>query len=88
MNHPDMCYSHDIDNNCTIIVWGESGYYPTDYPKGKYDTEVIDWMNERSDITPEMRMAMECCSMVAQSNPNLDWEEHYSLIMERTGGKK
>ena len=80
--HPDMCYSHDIYNNCTLITWGEGGYYKTDYPEGGYTDDVIDQLNEQLDITPEMRRAMEICSMVAQGNPDLDWEKHYQMVME------
>ena len=81
MEHPEYCYSHDMENNCTIIKWGESGYYKTDYPEGQYTTEIIDEINARADITPMMRVAMECCSMVAQSDPDLDWEKHYAMCM-------
>lgn len=82
MNHPEMCYSQ-LYNNCIIIKWGESGYYKTDYPEGKYTDEVINEMNARAGITPAQRRAMECCSMVAQSNPNLNWEEHYQMIVNK-----
>ena len=82
MSHPDTCFSRDLNNNCTIIKWGESGYYPTDYPKGKYDDEIINKLNAESGITPQMRHAMECCSIVAQDKPNLDWNKHYEMCLE------
>ena len=82
MNHPEMCYSNDYANNCTIVKWGESGYYRTDYPAGGYTTEVIDELNARMGITPAEKRAMVCCSMVAQDNPNLDWEKHYTMCMK------
>ena len=77
MKHPEICYSNDINNNCIIIKWGESGYYPTNYPEGKYNDEVINELNARGGISPEMRKAMEFCSIVAQEKSNLDWEKHY-----------
>lgn len=82
MNHPKTCYSHDLNNNCTIIKWGEGGYYRTDYPEGKYTDEIINEINANAGITPQMRHAMEICSMVAQSNPNLDWEKHYQKCLD------
>ena len=82
MMHPDFCYSHDLANNCTLIKWGESGYYRTDYPNGRYTTEIINEMNSNLEVTPKMRMAMEICSMVAQDKPDLDWDVHYQMIME------
>ena len=83
MKHPETCYSHDLSNNCTIIKWGEGGYYRTDYPKGKYDNETINELNARMGITPQMRNAMECCSIVAQDNPDLNWEKHYQMCMSK-----
>ena len=83
MEHPNFCYSHDLENNCTIIKWGESGYYKTDYPEGKYTDDIIDEINDLAGITPKMKDAMVCCSIAAQSNPNLDWDVHYEMIMER-----
>lgn len=83
MKHPNYCYSHDLQNNCTIIKWGESGYYNTDYPKGKYNDDIINELNSEIEVTSQMRRAMEICSMVAQNNPNLDWETHYDMIMRR-----
>lgn len=83
MIYPDYCYSNDLYNNCIIIKWGESGYYKTDYPEGQYNDEIIKELNERIDVTPEMANAMICCSMAAQSNPYLDWKNHYEMIMER-----
>ncbi len=82
MEHPLFCYSKDLNNNCIILKWGEGGYYKTDYPKGKYTTEIIDEMNATGGITPQERSAMECCSIAAQDNPNLDWEAHYKMCME------
>ena len=81
MKHPEMCYSRDLNNNCIIIKWGEPGYYKTDYPEGGYTDELINDMNLNGDITPAERDAMEICSMVAQDNPNLNWEEHYEMCM-------
>ena len=83
MKHPNYCYSHDFQNNCTIIKWGESGYYRTDYPKGKYNDDIINELNSEIEVTPQMRRAMEICSMASQNNPNLDWENHYDMIMRR-----
>lgn len=83
MEHPNYCYSHDLENNCTIISWGESGYYPTDYPKGKYTDDIINELNERYGVTQEMKRAMECCSIAAQYNPDLDWDEHYAMCLGR-----
>lgn len=85
MKHPNLIYSHDIYNNCTIIKWGESGYYHTDYPEGSYTDDVIDELNAHLGVTPDERRAMEICSMVSQSNPNLDWEAHYNMILGRLG---
>ena len=82
MKHPETCLSHDINNNCTIIKWGESGYYPTNYPEGEYDDDIINELNTRRGITPQMRNAMECCSIAAQNNPDLDWEKHYQMCLE------
>lgn len=87
MKHPEMIYSHDINNNCTIIKWGESGYYETDYPKGKYTDDVIDDLNSQVEITSMERKAMEICSMAAQNNPNLNWEKHYSMVLEMLNKK-
>ena len=83
MKHPDFVFSHDLSNNCTIIQWGENGYYTTDYPEGKYPDDVIDYMNESRDITKAERKAMEICSMAAQNNPGLDWDKHYEMIMSK-----
>ena len=85
MEHPMFCYSKDLSNNCIIIKWGESGYYKTDYPEGKYTNEIIDEMNATGDITPRERMAMECCSIAAQGKPDFDWEKHYKMCMEMEG---
>ena len=82
MKHPETCYSHDMKNNCTIIKWGEGGYYRTNFPEGEYDDDVIDEINKRGGITPQMRLAMESCSIAAQNNPNLDWEKHYQMCMK------
>ncbi len=82
MEHPETCYSRDINNNCIIIKWGESGYYKTDYPEGGYTDEVIDELNARSGITPQMRNAMECCSIASQGKEKFDWNRHYELCME------
>ena len=81
-DHPDFCYSNDINNNCTIIKWGESGYYRTDYPEGKYTDDIIDELNKKMGITPEQRYAMECCSIVAQDRPDLNWVEHYKMCLD------
>ena len=81
--YPNYCYSHDLYNNCTIIKWGESGYYKTDFPSGKYDDSVIDELNANGNITPQMRRAMEICSMVSQNKPSLDWEKHFDMIMSK-----
>lgn len=83
MNHPDTIYSRDMNNNCIIIKWGESGYYRTDYPEGKYTDDVIDQMNK--PWTSNERRAMECCSIAAQNNPNIDWDSHYKMCMEMKG---
>ena len=83
MEHPEYCWSHDLSNNCTVIKWGESGYYKTDYPKGKYNDEVIDELNEKSGITKAERRAMEQCSLVAQYNPNLNWDEFFADFKKR-----
>ena len=80
--HPECCYSHDLENNCTIIKWGESGYYMTDFPKGGYTDDVINDMNSKTDITPTERKAMEICSMAAQDKPNLNWDEHYNTVLD------
>ena len=80
MKHPNFCYSHDMNNNCTIIKWGEPGYYKTDYPEGGYTDEVIDEMNLKGGITPEQRKAMELCSIASQQK-HLNWESHYALCM-------
>ncbi|MBO5609119.1 MAG: hypothetical protein J5929_01925 [Eubacterium sp.] len=82
IEHPDACYSRDMNNNCTIIKWGESGYYKTDYPEGKYTDDIVDEINLVGNITPEMRRAMECCSIASQSNPNLNWEKHYKMCLQ------
>ena len=79
--YPKYCYSHDLYNNCTIIKWGESGYYKTDFPQGKYDDSIVNELNEDGGITPKMRRAMEICSMAAQNNPKLDWKKHYDMII-------
>jgi len=81
MSHPETCLSHDLENNCIILKWGESGYYKTDYPEGKYDDDIINELNEIRGITPQMRDAMECCSIASQNNPNLDWEKHYEMCL-------
>ena len=82
LQYPEMCYSHDQKNNCIILKWGDGGYYKTDYPEGRYTDEVIDQMNERADISPEMRRAMEICSMAAQNNPALNWKKHYEMVLD------
>ena len=79
--HPEHCYSKDLYGNCIIIKWGESGYYKTDFPEGGYTDEIIDEMNSTGGISPKQRKAMEICSM---NGPGLDWDKHYSMIMERT----
>ena len=81
---PETVYSHDINNNCIIIKWGEPGYYKTDYPEGGYTDEIIDEINMGADIVPAQHKAMEFCSMAAQSNPNLDWENTYKRILSQS----
>lgn len=83
MKHPEFCYNNDFRNNCTIVKWGESGYYKTDYPEGKYDRQIIKHLNATLGVSEDEANAMVICSMVAQENPDLDWEEHYRMIMER-----
>ncbi len=83
MDHPKHCYSHDMENNCTIVVWGESGYYRTDYPKGGYTDEIVDEINAIGGISRKQRKAMEFCSMCAQNNPDFNWEEGYAKFMQR-----
>lgn len=83
MNYPELVYSRTLENNCIIIKWGESGYYNTDYPKGKYNDNVIDDMNARAGISPEERRAMEICSIAAEHNHNLDWKSHFEMCMRR-----
>lgn len=81
--HPEYCYSHDMENNCTIVKWGEGGYYKTDYPQGKYDDYIVDELNdERCSVSPPERHAMEICSVVAQDKPDLDWDKHYAMCLE------
>lgn len=87
MNHPEMIYSHDINNNCTIIKWGESGYYETDYPKGKYTDDIINELNAQQEVTPAERKAMEICSMAAQNNSFLNWDKHYNMVLEMLNKK-
>ena len=81
MKKIEMCYSHDLNNNCTIIKWDESGYFKTDFPEGKYTDEVINMMNEKLSVSKEERYAMELCSMAKQNNPELDWNEHYEKVL-------
>lgn len=80
--HPEMCYSHDLYNNCTIVKWGESGYYKTDYPEGKYTDDIIDHLNSEKGVTPEVRRAMEICSMASQDKPDYDWDKNFDEILE------
>ena len=82
IEHPETVYSRDFSNNCIIIKWGESGYYRTDYPAGRYTDDIVDELNQRRGITPAQRYAMECCSIAAQTNPSLDWNEHYKMCLE------
>ena len=89
MTHPESCWSllassigKDKKGDAIIIKWGEKGYYETDYPKGQYTDEIIDEINARGDITKAQRFAMEMCSIAAQNNPNLNWEEHYAMCLE------
>ena len=86
--HPEYCYSHDMENNCTIIKWGEGGYYKTDFPQGKYDDYIVDEVNMDRNITPAERNAMESCSIAAQDNPDLDWDKHYAMCLELLVSKK
>lgn len=81
MKHPTVCYSRDMNNNCIILKWGESGYYKTDYPEGNYTDDIIDELNANSGITPQMRNAMECCAMASQGKESFNWEEHYEMCM-------
>jgi hypothetical protein len=83
MKHPEYALSHDLNNNCTIIKWGESGYYSTNYPQGVYNDEIIDELNTERGITKAERKAMELCSIAAQNNPDLDWEQHYEEVMSK-----
>ena len=87
MTHPESCYSRDYMNNCIIIAWGESGYYKTDYPEGKYTDEIINELNELGGITPQQRNAMECCAIAATNNPNLNWDKHYEKVLNMKGGR-
>ena len=82
MNHPANCFSHDPANNCTITKLGKSCYELTHYPEGEYDDDIVNEINARRGITPQMRNAMECCSIAAQNNPDLDWEKHYQMCLE------
>ena len=87
MKHPEMCLSRDSNNNCILIKWGVSGYYGTNYPNGEYDDDIINGLNARRGITPQMREAMEYCSIAAQNKPDLDWEKHYQMCMEMQNTK-
>ena len=80
MNYPEYCYSKTYDNNAIIIKWGQKGYYKTDFPKGKYTEDIINKINSQRGITSSERKAMELCSIAAQNNPNLNWEEHYEKV--------
>ncbi len=61
---PEMCWGLDrINNNCIIIKRGESGYYKTNYPEGKYTDEIIDELNIQMGVSKAQRMAMETGSM-------------------------
>ncbi len=87
--HPECLYSHDSSNNCTIVKWGEPGYLETDYPEGKYDDDAIDELNAKRWFdgnilrAKRVRNALERCSIAAQNNPDLNWDEHYELCICR-----
>ena len=86
--HHDRVFSHDLENNLTEIRWGESGYYyKHDFPKDNYTDKVVDAMNDIMGITPNERKAMEICSMAAQNNPDLDWDEHYNMVLNKLNNK-
>lgn len=87
MKHPNYCYSNDTRDNCIILKWGESGYYKTDYPEGKYTDDIIDEMNADGGISKVERGAMECCAIASQGNPNLNWEEHYKMCLDHYNKK-
>lgn len=87
ISHPDTIWSHDYLNNCTIVKWGEGGYYRTDFPEGGYTEEVIDEINAPAfggDIRMArmVRKSMESCSVAAQNNPRLNWDEHFAECMK------
>jgi len=88
MTSPMYCYSHDLENNCTIIKRNEGGYYKTDFPEGGYDDDIINDMNMLCGITPEMREAMVCCSIAKQNNPKLEWDAHYTMVLEMLERRK
>lgn len=59
-----------------IIKWGESGYYPTNYPDN-YTQEMVDTLNERIGVSKAEAHSMEMCS---RANPD-NWEEHFNKCM-------
>lgn len=81
MKSPNMCYSHDANNNCIIILSDNAGYYKPNYPEGEYDDSVVDALNKKMDITKEQRIAMEICSIAKSNNPDLDWNAHYEKVL-------
>ena len=85
MKHPELCYVHiATDNSVGIVKWGERGYYKTDFPVGKYTSEIVSEMNEGSGFTDKEIKAMQICSMV-NTLPETDeaWQKHYAKILER-----
>lgn len=39
--------------DCIIVKRGMSGYFPTDWPKGKYTPDIIDELNEGLGVSAE-----------------------------------
>jgi hypothetical protein len=61
---PEMCFVDLATEDVMCIVKrGESGYYKTDWPKGKFGAELAAERNEKLGVTPSQASAMHHGSM-------------------------
>lgn len=71
---PEMAYAllhtNGDKGDCIIVKKGESGYYPTDWPKGGYNQEMIDRFNEGLGLSKAEALFLHSQSF---------WKEHPEL---------
>ena len=81
-NHPDTCWVWLVGNDIGVVKWGESGYYRTDYPSGKYTEELVAELNDKSGYTRTEIEAMQMCSMAYIPQTEEAWNKHFQTCCD------